>query len=683
MSYRDVSRYRKAYKKNRVPYHYSDYNDGGDDLLFEPVEEVEVEDWPTDVPIFEPQEESELLGPTTDMYDYLLDASAPPLPNYTQNRNILTTNVPQNQLTREDLEMLGDVYREFSKKDRPENPAISAGRFVAGAYSGDPGQTIQGGVGLVRNVGEFIDYMDRPYNLQPTHLSENVIEKVKTKRKTRDEEEGGINPDGSYNYGSYSSYAEPDRNNYFLIDGVWTHKNELTDAHYTPGGIYKTKKGTSNWQDVASTLSLIPQEQILFNPNRRDSEEEVLYVHPYQHPDGRIDYNSHENESHYGIYSDDNKLNLQSNMLRLPKESYATGKLTNSQGKIIFTGKDYVQDIISSTSSILITTGSSQNIYELPINPGLINSGFTYLCNIAQQFQYYKFLELEYIYVPACGDSTSSDGNNSIGKVVMAYDVDPNAPNFVSVPQLLNDYSAISFPPTQSQSIKVKVGRDYKLFIRSSTITGEEQTNVDLRNSDAGNFYIATIGCPSETTIGQLYVKYTVELYQSVLTGYSLGQNHLFSLRKLQSRSGTFDTYFPGTASGVSGYGGDLIYESLPLTFPNAGTCKFPLNVTGCVFDFYWQYSFGTFTTSSLTVSSTGITLLDHVQQGSTILKGINTRWQVNGATATINLHVICRIDSSNALLTLTGGTFGTPYSGGTLMVNQLPSSFTGFENAT
>lgn len=171
-------------------------------------------------------------------------------------------------------------------------------------------------------------------------------------------------------------------------------------------------------------------------------------------------------------------------------------KITSIGGDIVVTNKEYMFDVTSANAGYLIS--------NFNVNPGLSGT-FPWLSAIANRFESYLFSDLRFIYEPICPTTVP-------GSVMMAvdYDASDSPPtNKVSImsykgatrtaPWDRNDYNARTIDLR-----KFGVQR----YVRSAAVTG------DIKTYDVGNFFVATQNTPATpTTLGELYVQYTVRLY--------------------------------------------------------------------------------------------------------------------------------------------------------------------------
>lgn len=145
---------------------------------------------------------------------------------------------------------------------------------------------------------------------------------------------------------------------------------------------------------------------------------------------------------------------------------------------------------------------------QYSINPGLFNT-FPWLSAIADRFELYTFLSLEFLFVTTSPTSVT-------GSISMAVDPDVEDPPPTTKQQMMTFNGSVTDVAWKDISIRVppksRFAKD--LFIRSGSVS-----NTDQKTYDLGNFYIATQGQANNTTqVGELYVRYKVALISPQLT---------------------------------------------------------------------------------------------------------------------------------------------------------------------
>lgn len=176
----------------------------------------------------------------------------------------------------------------------------------------------------------------------------------------------------------------------------------------------------------------------------------------------------------------------------------------------IVTHREYITDIKSGPTIPAGTSSTAFDITEYALNPG-VSSTFPWLASIAANYEEYDILGMVFAYVATSGESVAST-STALGSVIMATEYDPTKPAFVNKQAMENYSFATSAKPSVSQMHAIECAKIRtpvkQLYVRSGANTG-----TDLRWTDFGNFYIATVGYPAvAVTLGELWVTYKVKL---------------------------------------------------------------------------------------------------------------------------------------------------------------------------
>lgn len=169
------------------------------------------------------------------------------------------------------------------------------------------------------------------------------------------------------------------------------------------------------------------------------------------------------------------------------------------------THREYVQDVSSSNAGFAVR--------DFGVNPG-VSATFPWLSQIAGRFESYLFQRLNFIYQPICPTTTS-------GSVMMAIDYDAEDDSPSSKTALMSFASAVRTNPWDAMVYNAAKSDLHKFgiqrFIRGSPLS----TSSDYKTYDVGTLFLATQSTPStaETTLGELYVEYTVRLFTPQITG--------------------------------------------------------------------------------------------------------------------------------------------------------------------
>lgn len=197
----------------------------------------------------------------------------------------------------------------------------------------------------------------------------------------------------------------------------------------------------------------------------------------------------------------------------------------NPEGDVYISHREFLGNVTA--------TGGSGNIspFELvtyPLNVGL-NQTFPWLSQIAQNFSMYELIGCIFEYKPTSGE-LGATGSNTLGKVVMATQYDPDQPDFVSTVQMENYDYANACKPSEHMLHGVETAKRQRLtnllYVRSGLSTKDKVL------TDIGTFQIATEGLPitsgATAIVGELWVAYRVKLSRAQLYGSYMGNNVKF-----------------------------------------------------------------------------------------------------------------------------------------------------------
>lgn len=186
------------------------------------------------------------------------------------------------------------------------------------------------------------------------------------------------------------------------------------------------------------------------------------------------------------------------------------GNATDETGAVVFSNREYLGDIKA--------TNAFDNVM-FTLNPGL-SSTFPFLSQIATNYQCYAFLQLGFEFKTLLSEATNS---GSIGQIMMVGNINPSESPIKTAQSFLNRVNAIAATPTND----IVCGIECDPMKLANTTSGGKYTragvwpaNETQDQYDWGTFQIATNGMPTGQegeTQGQLWVSYTVKLYQPIL----------------------------------------------------------------------------------------------------------------------------------------------------------------------
>jgi hypothetical protein len=229
----------------------------------------------------------------------------------------------------------------------------------------------------------------------------------------------------------------------------------------------------------------------------------------------------------------------------------------NLSGDMCYSNSEFIGNIYATCPAGVQT--SPFQIRKFELNPGLIET-FPFFSQLAQNFELYTPLGMLFQYKPTSGEF-GNNTSNSLGKVIMATNYDPDANDFPNAVVMENYDYANSTKPSQGAIHGVECAEGQRstnsLYVRTG-ISAKQKIFTDI-----GNFYLATEGIPfgsSETEqtalVGELWVTYSFKLSRSKLyqaIGDSIAYNYAFydtASTNLQttslesSKSGTLDVSY-------------------------------------------------------------------------------------------------------------------------------------------
>lgn len=211
-------------------------------------------------------------------------------------------------------------------------------------------------------------------------------------------------------------------------------------------------------------------------------------------------------------------------------------------GDIYFSHREFLGNVRATGG---VGNISPFEIVKYPLNPGLLTT-FPWLSQIANQFELYELHGCIFEYRPTSGE-LGATGSNSLGKIVMATNYDPDAPDFATSVQMENYDYANACKPSERMVHGIETADKQRatkmLYVRSGA------SSKDKLFTDLGNFFIATEGLPitSGTTanVGELWVSYRVKLSRAQLftslLGLSIQQDQFVGLGATGAGSSLFD----------------------------------------------------------------------------------------------------------------------------------------------
>lgn len=201
--------------------------------------------------------------------------------------------------------------------------------------------------------------------------------------------------------------------------------------------------------------------------------------------------------------------------------SLSSGNFNSSTGKKshLICEDEYIGEINGSVA--FATTAFS-------VNPGL-STCFPWGSRLADLYERYNFLHLEFYYRRQVSEFAT---NGTSGKVILSFDYDALDSPPTNKQQVEDtDPHVDGMPCTESLFLRLNpsdLKRADSLYIRS----GAPPLNSDLKTYDIGKLYVSTQGNVNTSVIGELRVRYKVQVFTPVLNPTAL-------------------TYYPGSSFAI------------------------------------------------------------------------------------------------------------------------------------
>lgn len=244
-------------------------------------------------------------------------------------------------------------------------------------------------------------------------------------------------------------------------------------------------------------------------------------------------------------------------------------------GNVLITHREFIAKVPGSVNF---------SLSQQPINPGM-PAQFKWLYAIAAQYESYVFRKLSYHFV-------NSKAGTFAGEVIMGIDYDPTDDNPFNEDELQNYWGSKTGQICEPLILVADQKAMHKIGPSKFVRSGAPPSNTDKKLYDSGSFFVATSDCADTSTIGRIFVEYSVELItpnSNLATPYSASFNAVgetqaaplgTSLTAVGSATATwlstttFSIDFPGQYLCVWICAGTVITASLKIT-SNTGASVF------------------------------------------------------------------------------------------------------------
>jgi len=182
----------------------------------------------------------------------------------------------------------------------------------------------------------------------------------------------------------------------------------------------------------------------------------------------------------------------------------------NNQQAFVFRHREYIQDIVSSSSA------GAFKIESFSIQPGSSDT-FPWLAEIAKNFQQYRIDGMLFEFVSTSGDAVASN-NTALGTVIATTNYNAGDNTFASKQQMMaTEFCSVGKPscsilhPIECKPSLTSVDN---LYVRG----GELPPDQDIRLYDLGNFQIATQGMQAASvSLGELWCTYQITFMKPII----------------------------------------------------------------------------------------------------------------------------------------------------------------------
>jgi hypothetical protein len=197
------------------------------------------------------------------------------------------------------------------------------------------------------------------------------------------------------------------------------------------------------------------------------------------------------------------RVNQQSMRMRVTEG----GETLQGARRQVITQDEYI-GVINGTNS------ATPTVTAYPVNPGQAGT-FPWLAKMALLFEKYSFIELEFYFKTRCSQFLTQGQ----GAIVLSHDYDASDSPPATLQQVLDMEPHVDDVPYNQLVLKLDPfdlndggGRKGK-YVRPGGLPGA----ADIKTYDAGNLFVTTVNNGSTLELGELRVRYKVELQIPVL----------------------------------------------------------------------------------------------------------------------------------------------------------------------
>lgn len=168
--------------------------------------------------------------------------------------------------------------------------------------------------------------------------------------------------------------------------------------------------------------------------------------------------------------------------------------LSTRNNNTVVTHREYVSDVSNSSGVLVNNSATSASIFRINPSNGRV---FNWLSSIAGSYDSYRFTRVRVSYVPYVGTNTS-------GRFYLGWDSDSQDAISPDRSSLANFAPTVESTVWDGSELVIPVDKEWR-FVEDTNITSRKLV-------DLGQLVFATWGGNDNTTCGELYISYSVEL---------------------------------------------------------------------------------------------------------------------------------------------------------------------------
>jgi len=221
----------------------------------------------------------------------------------------------------------------------------------------------------------------------------------------------------------------------------------------------------------------------------------------------------------------------------------STRNSTTNRRKMIIEEDEYIAEVT-------VANQPNFNNTQYSVNPGQVGT-FPWLSTIAARFEKYRFDYLEFYYKREVSEFAT---NGQVGKVIMSFDTDASDAAPATKQQMEDTDPHVDALPSENMRLVIpRAMLQTQLdshYVRPGALPG----NADIKTYDVGNLNVATQVIANNVAVGELHVRYRVELSIPVLENAGgLGASQ---------RVAFFQATSPGEAAGATTVAKQMLFAT-------------------------------------------------------------------------------------------------------------------------